>query len=34
MGGMEDSRHHKARLEEAMATLKISGVCHTSKNGR
>jgi len=27
MGGMEDSRHYKARLEEAMATLKMSGVC-------
>ena len=24
---MEDSRHYKARLEEAMTTLKMSGVC-------
>jgi len=24
---MEDSRHYKARLEEAMATLMMSGVC-------
>jgi len=24
-GGMEDSRHYKARLEEAMTTLKMSG---------
>jgi len=27
---MEDSRHYKARLKEAMVTLKMSGVCcHT-----
>jgi len=24
---MEDSRHYKAKLEEAMATCKMSGVC-------
>jgi len=24
---MEDSRHYKASLEEAMATLMMSGVC-------
>jgi len=27
-GGMKDSCHYKARLEEAMKTLKMSGVCH------
>jgi len=27
MGGMEDSRHYKARLKEAKATLKMSVVC-------
>jgi len=24
---MEDSRHYKASLEDAMTTLKLSGVC-------
>jgi len=24
---IEDSRHYKARLEEAMTTLKMNGVC-------
>ena len=31
MGGMEDSRHYKARLEEAMATLKMSSVGRQGK---